>query len=327
MEELHVWGTEDLISIISPECAACYYVASLVKDNNLKVVSSSNTNLSKTGKLPVLITESEMIEGYEQIVDYICEKYDLDEVIGLHNLSPGLQLTNKSLIHFLSTKINYINQYNLYVNTRNYEEHVRKLFKHYLPFPMMYNQPLKYYDSAKEQVKLIGIGENQRRFLSFGADPEDYDDLDNSKPISKLHEKQLLLKNKEKMSIRESRNTMRAMNLLDGYLTDYELIIQEAAGDKEEGNSDKLQLVPGKFTTSDILLLAYFRSLTSQLPDQNLSNVFASHKTIYNWLSEAKAYLDKQATETKIYPPVDNQIPNLFNEVKVQLEKIKGIFQ
>lgn len=333
MAELHVWGSDGETSIISPECTAVYYVASLVEDDSLKVVSSSNTNLSKSGKLPVLVTEGEVIEGYEEIVDYICHNYKVSsELLPLKDLSASLQLVNKSLIHFLSTKVHYINQYNLYVNTRNYEEHVRKLFKNYLPFPMMYNQPLKYYNTAKEQVKLIGIGENQRKFLSFGADPEDNDDFDDTKPISKLHEKQLLLKNKEKMSIRESRNTMRAMNLFDEYLTKYEMIVEttdslpaepeaepEAQEPEKHSNSEFRLLCPGKLTTSDILLVAYFRSLTSTLPDQNLSNVFASHSTIYQWLTATKSHFDELTAHTIIQPPTGDQIPNLFNEIKFQI--------
>ncbi|WEJ94404.1 Sorting and Assembly Machinery (SAM or TOB complex) component [Yamadazyma tenuis] len=260
------------------------------------------------GTLPILITEEQTVEGFADIASYIGEHFVLrNEFITSKQLNTSEKIQQKSLIHFVSTKLYYINQYNLFINTKNYGKYVRKLFKNYLPFPMMYNQPLKYFNSAKEEVKIIGIGENKTRFFSFGPDNAPVDDLedDTMTPISKLHEKQMMLKNKERMSLRETKNTLKSIALLDGYLSQWEA--------SSIGNSSQI-------TAAEVLFLAYLSCIFhEELPDSSLTTTMKTHQNLYEWAENWTQTLEKLADYKDIVPPVGSQIPNLYNEIKYQL--------
>lgn len=308
MVQLHIWGKDQDVSVISPESLACVWLVSSIKD--IDIVSSNNTNISQSGQLPVLITETNVIlEGYANISNYICENYAIPEVIVNNSqLSNRQKLMNMGLMTFIDTKLKMINQYNLYISPENYEKFTRKLFKHYLPFPMMYNQPLKFYNTAQQEVKTVGIGEYNRRFLWGGAgggddDDDDNHEFDNTAPISKLHERQLLAKNNKALSVRDKKNTLRAMNLLDEYLNTC------------KSSFDKFDAFDGQLTTGQVLFYAYLVSICCELlPDQVLHEfIRTNHKDIYEQFGGIRAQLDKNVAIMR--PPTGHEVPSLINEI------------
>ncbi|CAH6718349.1 hypothetical protein CLIB1444_01S04764 [[Candida] jaroonii] len=271
------------------------------------MINSCNTNLSKSGKLPVLLNGKDQYEGYIEISQFICDNFDIDHsaFTSPERLSAAHSLIDLTVINLIENKLRLINQYNLYIVTTNYENVTRKLFKNYLPFPMMYNQPLKFYNIAQEEVKLIGIGK-PKGFLGFGTGDND-DDLDKTVPLSKLHEQQLLSKNKEKLSIRESKNLFRACSLLDNILRDIIEIYKV----------NQLGL-----TRSNILLLAYIHTLSSDLPDKSLLSIIQNHEEFYQQCSDHIKSFNDQLKPIK--PCNSSQSPNLLNEIHYKLSQISA---
>ncbi|KAK7684181.1 hypothetical protein QCA50_012827 [Cerrena zonata] len=176
--------------------------------------------MSNSEVLPLLIcTETrEKYEGYSRIAEYVSEKYPGGESQFLPDtqLDKRQQLINASLISYVENKVKYLNEYNLYINTRNYEKYTRKLFQHYFPFPMMYNQPLKFYHNAQEEVRMVGLTANKVGFFSMSgnleevipeteyfneansSDVEDNSEGEDEVAITTLHEKQILANSKKK---------------------------------------------------------------------------------------------------------------------------------
>lgn len=346
MLTLHVWGSSGKISVISPECIAASWLINLVakqyKLDKVSVVTSCNTNVTDSGKLPLLVDDEgeNKIEGYMAIVDYLSDKFKDDTASGQlqflkdGELSPELQLINKSIMSFITTKIHVINQYNLYISSANYEQYTRKQFKYYLPFPMMYNQPLKFYNVAKEEIKTVGIGVNKTGLFSFSSNSDvaptetvndDDDDTQlppGQQPISKLHEKQLLLKNKKLLSIRESKNTLRAMSLLSEFISKIEGLYQEIKPDKEYS----FLTSENKLTSSELLLMAYISTISfDDLPDRNMYQmILTKNKNLTQFCNETSSKLNELLdTSNIIRDPESEEIPNLYNEVKYWCQMIK----
>lgn len=265
------------------------------------------------GQLPVLIVNnSSRIEGYTAISDYLSEKSTIKGVKQL--LTKHEQLLNRSLISFLETKLKMIIQYNLYISSHNYEKYTRKLFKHYLPFPMMYNQPLKFFNQAQEQTATIGIGPAAGGFLSF-KDPED--EIDTTTPISKLHEQTILASNKKKLSLKETKTTLRAMSLLHEYLEAIESLLEtfnpkshESSPDQELNTGEKYQ----ELSTGEVLFYSYLNSLCfEELPDQTLHQLIKSnHSNTYEQYETVK----NQFLVNPLRSPVGDELPSLYNEIK-----------
>ncbi|KAK6465047.1 Tom37 C-terminal domain-containing protein [Scheffersomyces coipomensis] len=338
MLKLHVWGVNSQVSIISPECVASSWllINQFNNEDQYEIITSCNTNLSDLHTLPVLIDSdtNEKYHGYEEISTFI------DEFSGKKNnklilsqsqdLSIREKLINIGLIHQLISKVEYINQYNLYINNRNYEGYVRKLFQNYLPFPMMYNQPLKFYNQAQLQVPLIGLNRGKVGFFSLSATPEvaetEYfkgEDLDEggdeieeveTKPLSALHERQLIKKSKEKSLLQESQNSLKCMNLLHSYLDIFFKTYQEFNGTEEKRKFG--YIFKEKFSSSEVLLYGYIYCLTfEELPDRFLNN-YLNHK-----LPETLKFINQSINELNkkkgnFRPPKGDEIPNLWNEVK-----------
>lgn len=164
---------------------------------------------------------------------------------------------------------------------------------------MMYNQPLKYYNAAKQQMGVIGIGSNGGLFL-FGSEDAD-DALDETPAISQLHEKQMIMRNKQKMLLRETRNTLKIMNLLDQYLSEWEL--QTEMGEK--------------ITPAQLLFVAYCACICSDLPSKNLGEIFKQH-LCYKWCEQ---WMETDGVE--IEAPKGDEIPSLWNEIKYRIEYIR----
>lgn len=296
--------------MISPECLACAWIVSLIQEE-IEIVPSNNTNLSLSGKLPVLITDSQQYEGFLPVSTFLSTFSGEDDFIGALKLSKKDQLFNRALITYIDNKLRYLTQYNLYISPMNYEKYTRKLFKYYLPFPMMYNQPLKFYNSAQEEVKIIGIGKPTKGLFNFASDNIDDDSIDTTTPISKLHERTILAKNKQRLSVRESRNALRAMNLMNEYVKEIIEFYQES--------NQGFQLIAGKFTSSELLMLAYLNTnYHESLPNQLLHQTIKSnHPNFYEFSKQAIDNLNERLIT--LTNPKSHQLPTLFNEIKYQL--------
>lgn len=320
MIELHVWGYEEEVSIISPSCIASAWLLSLIAQPQgipFQVIPSNNTHLSKLNELPTLIDEGEQYSGFREIATHLTTKYDSSLIA---SLSDEQKLLEDSLITFLDTKFDALNRYNLFSNTKNYENYTRKLFAKFFPFPMMYNQALKFYNDAQSRVRLLGLGEHKLSFLNFTGSGEDTqteyfnsdydDDIDNSKAISSLHEKSLVQKSEAKKVLRESRSSMKCLLLVGQFFERLEKLKLEQ---KHEGEF----LFGEQPAASDILFLAYSYSLTNDiLPDKFIRNFLTSNnndrlKYILDHLADVKS----KSVKLPFRIPVGKEIPNLVNEV------------
>lgn len=340
MIQLHVWGKDKEVSIISPVSIASIWLLNLVLTPQkvpFEVIPSNNTNLSSINELPVLIVnESEKYSGYNEIVNYIEENYKSSKYASLKYMSLEQQLLNRSLENMLTSKVQYINQYNLYSNTKNYEKFTRKLFSTYFPFPMMYNQPLEYHNQAQEQIKLLGLSKNQASIFNFitgnNEDQEvaqteifndeisDDDDEQDEVAISSLHEKQLLKKSKRNQVLQESKNSMRCLILTNHYINEIIKVYQKNnIGD----TTNKLGFIFGDTpSSSELLFYAYIQCLTSdQLPDRFIYNyLLLKQPEVLKFILDT---IESYKNNLNFRNPIGIEIPSLFNEIGYWLGSIK----
>lgn len=329
MLELHVWGLDGEISIIDPESLACAWLLSIhliPQGKKFKIVTSCNTNLAHSGRLPLLLDTSKDVnrfEGFGQIARHISTHYPNDNTkfVRDEKLSAQEQLVNISLISYVNTTIKYVNQYNLYVNTQNYELFTRKLFLSYLPFPMMYNQPLKFHQHACDQVQLIGLGVNKVGLFSMQggeiAETEmiNEDEEVDEAAISALHEKQIIAKQKSKSALKEARNSLKCLHELGRYITKVELLFKELNPDSPVEFAHLFR--SKKVSSSELLLYAYFCCLTySELPDafilKYLEEKFPAFWKFASTIIEA---LNNGVTGESFRGPEGVEVPSLWNEI------------
>ncbi|KAI5960147.1 SAM37 [Candida pseudojiufengensis] len=288
MIQLHVWGYQDEVSIISPHCIATTWLLNLVLtplNVPFKIITSNNTKLSELNQLPVLIiSEDEKYDGYYSIAKYLVKTYNPSNLYITSDFKENL--LNISIINYLETRFEYINLYNLCSNKQNYENYTRKLFTKYFKFPWMYNQSLKFYNESIEKIKILGLNsKNSNNFFKFDkendneviAETETFNDDDNElivekeeeegiKPISGLHEKSLLQKSKTKQILKESKASMRFLLLLEKYLKQLQSLKKEKSDQQFFFDED----LP---SPSDILFSAYLYCLTYEdLPDKFIKN-------------------------------------------------------
>lgn len=335
MIQLHVWGADKQVSIIDPESLASAWLLSIhltPQKIHYNIITSCNTNLTDSGRLPLLSVVEDgtrrKYEGFCEISNYISLKYPTENTkyVPDDKLSATDQLANFSLISYLNNTIKFINQYNLYVNTENYENYTRKLFRLYLPFPMMYNQPLKFLKAASEQVKTIGLGVNKGSFfsISIGGEEETADtELFNAEnedekdeiAISSLHEKVMLAKLKDKAVLRESRNSLRCLNALGEYVSHIESLFLELNPNSPVAFAHLFRAK--KISSSELLLYAYLHSLTyAQLPDRFIAGYLEKKSpAFWKFAHTIIEALNSSLVSDKFRDPEGSEIPSLKNEV------------
>lgn len=340
MIQLHVWGKDNDVSVISPASIAATWLLNLTLTSQgvpFEVVTSNNTNLSSINELPVLIvSETEKYSGYNEIVSYVEENFKSEEYLGSKSMDSRQKLLNRTLQNMLTSKIQYINQYNLYSNTKNYVKFTRKLFASYFPFPMMYNQPSKYHNQAQEQIKLLGLSKNQVSFFNFisGSNEDlevaqteifndeisDDDEEDDEVAISSLHEKQLLKKSKTKQVLKESKNSMRCLILINHYINEVVKVYEKNGGDKDD---NKLGFIFGNSpSSSELLFYAYIQCLTSdKLPDRFIYNyLLLKQPEVLKFINETT---ENYSSDVKFRDPTGIEVPSLFNEIGYLIGSIK----
>lgn len=318
MLELHVWGYKREISVVFPEClAAAWLLAQSFKKDSFKIVTLSNTNLSKTGVLPILKTENESYEGYEAIINFV-----LENSANTGDILQSRDLTQSALILLIDQKLIRVHQFNLYSNLKNYEGYTRKLFKNYLPFPMMYNQPLKLYNIAQEQVSTAGLLPSSPGLfgvLSSGVH-DDADDETSEVALSALHERQMTAKSNKRELLRQSKNSLKCLNYLGEILDD----IVNLQGQLNSGETeDKFGLLFGssKISVAEILLYAYIHALTfPQLPDRAINDYIKLRHPSFAVFAETKIKELNSALDAATFEgPSSSQAPSLLNEIKYRL--------
>lgn len=326
--ELHVWGAGTEISVIDPESRASAWLLCLhlaPQGVPFKIVPSCNTNLASTHRLPLLLVKKNKrvskYEGYSHISNYISETYPTDtKFIPNGHLSPYELLVNLALVTYISHTIQYINQHNLYANSKNYELFTRKLFSSYLPFPMMYNQPLQLHAAACSQLKLIGLGSSRGGFFSSATEAVDDDsDTDDTVAISALHEKVMLAKQKNQGLFKESKMSLRCLHKLNEYVSHVILLFEELNTDSPVEFAHVFRLK--RISSSELLLYAYFQSLTdARLPDPFVAKYLEmKFPAFWQFASTITEALNETLVEERFRAPLGAEIPSLWNEVGYQL--------
>lgn len=358
MLTLHVWGDNHELSIISPECVASAWML-IQSGQEYEIVTSCNTNMSDIHQLPVLIQHTNEEDHEEnngeakQIDEKAIRKYqgftEISHFLTTNQPQSSESLLDLATLNLLQTKLSLINEYNLYVCTQNYEKYTRKLFSRYFPFPMMYNQPLKYYNNAVEKVKMIGLNSNSTSFFSLGNDVAETeyvnDDLDDEDevPLSALHESRILAKSKEKKIWKELKNAQLCLRLCGEIISkvvregDIKSKVEESkeipeakenpesAKNLKESTDEKNTdvntndlLVFPRDSPSEYLFHAYMRSLTSSdLPDQFLVRYLRlKFPEVINYTEKNIANKMATLTGANIRSALGTEVPSLVNEVR-----------
>ncbi|ODQ81497.1 hypothetical protein BABINDRAFT_159777 [Babjeviella inositovora NRRL Y-12698] len=313
MLELHVWG-DDSISPISPESlASAYFLASHLAPAQFSIVTSSNTNLSPTGQLPVLRDDKRIVDGYTDIVAYVTQHYSADARIA--ELTGEATLLNDGVIAYIRDKLQYITQFVLYIDSNNYTNFTRPLFQRYLPFPMMYNQPLKFYDAAEEACESIGLKVPNAGFLSHigfvgDAREEDMREADvgaDDVALSQLHATQMLKRKEEKSVLANTAQMLRCLRFFKEYMDDIVLIL----GAEKYAFGDKI-------STCEILLYAHLECMSFPgLPNQAVGTYFEEkYPELHQRFVVVKTELDARLRAVVVERASDEDAPTLVNEVR-----------
>lgn len=360
MLDLHIWGHGLEISEISPESLACAWILLLTARQtreDVRIVTSCNTNLSCSGRLPIIIKYKtdgtrERYEGFQRISEYLVSGVlDIPQSTDFQLLSikdsgiPEMELAAYSLEAYIQNNLYYINKHNLYMNSKNYEKYTRKLFSKYYPFPMMYNQPLWFYNQAQVETKTVHLDNKKTGFLPqslttanpqteyFNDDISDDETEKNEVALSSLHERQILNKSKKKEAFEESKNSLKCLHLL-GVHIDQILQIYSLVGSKQDNSLLPLfarQLSPREendthsriITTTEILLFAYINCLcSSRLPDRFIWRFLNTKYPIF--LEEATKVTEKLNAllleDSSLFrAPRGSEVPSLYNEVRYKL--------
>lgn len=309
---LHVWGDETGVSVISPEClAASWILAGFAEE--YEVVTSSNTNLSDTRRLPVLYADDGTKQhGYLEIARFLTGRPPC--------------LNELALMDACLEQLHIIHLYNLYVSPSNYTQFTRKQFQKYLPFPMMYNQPLKFHAEALAHVESVGLGAMSTSFFSMGttnkvpstelvpgSSSDEEEDID--EPISGLHERLLIAKTKVSSSLRESKNIMRCSRLLSRYIKGILNIYRHL---NEETETEFGFLVKGGSPCpGEILFYAYISCLLGPYPDKAmLLTLRTGYPKMVDFIESQVTQFEALLKDKGTRGPIGREVPGLFNQIK-----------
>ncbi|CAI4048111.1 hypothetical protein SKDZ_13G1870 [Saccharomyces kudriavzevii ZP591] len=163
---VHVWGANGKPSLISVESVALvWFIKSCDSEEamnmvkGIQVVFSNNTDLSPDEKLPVLILDDGIkVSGYVNIVQFLEKNEHTAKYEKSRNDEETLQrnrLLEYALLNFIGIEFSRLSDYQLFLNTKNYNEYTKKLFSKLLYFPMWYNTPLQLRSRARENCQEI----------------------------------------------------------------------------------------------------------------------------------------------------------------------------
>lgn len=170
--KLYLWGLESSGHPISGESIAlAWYLQCNKCDSQVDIVFGNNTDMSPLGRLPVLHlghenntdnTGIEYVHGFEDIVMKLFPKVR-DEY------TTTQKLMEKSAFSILNSDLRLLNEYQLYLDKKNYVEYTRKEFSKLFYFPFNYNSAYELRNKAKQDCAHL-------EYLSTD-DNEDIDDI------------------------------------------------------------------------------------------------------------------------------------------------------
>lgn len=274
--QLHVWGNSAEVSPLFPECVASAWLLSATRTDYV-IITSSNTDISDTRSLPVLIADDgTKHHGFTDIARFL--------------LSDPLSLTDYALINACNSKLLPIHLYNVYVSRTNYQQHTRPLLSSYLSFPFMYNVPTRLQAAAVEHAKLIGLG-SDASIASEGIDEDD-----KSPTLGALHNLVRLSKAKQQSALRETKMSMRCSRLLKQSLN--EILAVES-----------ITLLRPSHT----LVCAYIHCLSLSVADSTVRHTIASEFSHLQKLAEKES---ARHSGMRIRSPHGDEVGNVLNTVR-----------
>lgn len=324
---LHVWGANGAILALLPELLAATWLLSQLGVSH-EIVLSNNTNISPTGVLPLLVDGSLRVCGYRAIAAHVLKGKGSRGAFAANLGSPRKELANLALEEYIRSALRPLFLYVFYVHSANYEKHTRKLFRRYLPFPMMYNQPLRFYHEAQEETTVVGLLAGNGGFFSLSgvetAQTESFNDEISDKEdtvaISGLHEQQLARKAKTKGALRESRNTMRCLHLMSAFVSKVEKLHteMEGKGSLEKAASFGAIFVPLGLSLGELLLYAYLYLITCpELPDGFVAaHLGALHTNFLLVVQKRVRELNVALESASFRGPEGDEVPSLWNELR-----------
>lgn len=166
----YLFGFKEQPSLICPESVALYWVLNelCIDADDCEIVFSNNTDLSPTGKLPLLIVAEEEYlvksAGFADIISYLTTK---GQIIGPCTFN----LEYLAAIQFLNNGLESATLYQLYLNKKNYTGFTRKQFSKLLYWPSWYTVPLQERSEVKSrcdrvlQIEYLPIDDEQEDTL------------------------------------------------------------------------------------------------------------------------------------------------------------------
>lgn len=231
---IHLWGTDGKASLISVESIALVWFIKLCASEEaknivmgLQVVFSNNTDLSPDGKLPVLILDNGMkVSGYVNIVQFLHKNRHTSKYEKRTNDEETMVIARKqdhlleySLLNFVDIEMSRLTDYQLFLNTKNYNEYTKKLFSKLLYFPMWYNTPLQLRSQARENCQeMIGslTLEDDQEFVESKA-MESASQLAQSKTFKIAHKNKI----KGKQDLQQVKYNLQFDNRLQDFVRNW----------------------------------------------------------------------------------------------------------
>lgn len=287
--ELHIWGSErkDPVSF-TPECMAAVWLVELLEVKGVRVIASSNPNISPSGVLPALrdSDSGQVYGGFMSIWRYLKSiGYNLDSDCGQ---SPAQCAESTALLAYLDSTLGIVSSYLLYLHKNNYENYTRPLFTKLVPFPMQYSMPWTQYELASRRCSDLAPSSTKAGQKELEID---------SPLVRKMQEEQ-----KEKKSNLESaKENIKLLNYASQVL-------------------DKLQskltpnLVGSNLCTADVLLLAHLHLyMGPQLPDRSIKSVVEQFPKLVEYYGQGVKKVN--AVDAKIEQATGRDVPSLVNAI------------
>ncbi|KAL3232771.1 Sorting assembly machinery 37 kDa subunit [Nakaseomyces bracarensis] len=144
MYTLYLWGIDGKGHPISGESIALvWYLQRHACESELEVVFGNNTDMSPIGKLPVLyLNDEEYVHGIESIIKALCPQI-------YSRYSSEQNLMERAAMSILDNDLRLLNEYQLYLDKKNYVEYTRKQFSRLFYFPFNYNSAYEMRNKAK----------------------------------------------------------------------------------------------------------------------------------------------------------------------------------
>lgn len=289
--KLHVWGPVGTSLSFSADCLAATWYLQLTGQDFL-LVQSSNEGIAH--ELPALETEGKTIGGAQAIIRYLKSTgADLDE-----QLSTQEQIKNTALVAYMTTKLQVLTDYSLFVDDKAYETVSRPMFNDFMPFLMQYNVSVRLRETAKDRCCAAGIETAAPSWAVSAA--KTADSLTNPKPsLGKLHDQSV---EREKAAEHTKATSKTVFRLLSAAQENYTDIVAEAS-DLAQGR------LFSHVSTADVFLCAHLQlQMLPDLPDCAVAGLL---KSKFPALLEYEGLFNQNlgALKLNVEPPLGKDAP------------------